>query len=86
MNLQSVKQRYGIVGRSEELDNALSKALRVAATDLTVLIYGESGVGKEVISKIIHEYSSRKHSPFIAINTGAIPCLLYTSPSPRDRG
>ena len=73
MNLQSVKQRYGIVGRSEELDNALSKALRVAATDLTVLIYGESGVGKEVISKIIHEYSSRKHSPFIAINTGAIP-------------
>ena len=73
MNLQSVKQRYGIVGRSEELDNALSKALRVAATDLTVLIYGESGVGKEVISKIIHEYSHRKHSPFIAINTGAIP-------------
>ncbi len=73
MKLQSVKQRYGIVGRSEELDNALSKALRVAATDLTVLIYGESGVGKEVISKIIHEYSNRKHSPFIAINTGAIP-------------
>ena len=73
MNLQSVKQRYGIVGRSEQLDHALNTALRVASTDLTVLIQGESGVGKEVISKIIHEYSSRKHSPFIAINTGAIP-------------
>ena len=73
MNLQSVKQRYGIVGRSELLDRALSTALRVAATDLTVLIQGESGVGKEVISKIIHEYSSRKHNQFIAINTGAIP-------------
>jgi len=73
MNLQSVKLRYGIVGRSEQLDHALNTALRVAHTDLTVLIEGESGVGKEVISKIIHEYSTRKHSPFIAINTGAIP-------------
>lgn len=73
MNLQSVKQRYGIVGRSEQLERALKTALRVASTDLTVLIQGESGVGKEVISKIIHEYSSRKHNGFIAINTGAIP-------------
>ncbi|NNF21452.1 MAG: sigma 54-interacting transcriptional regulator, partial [Saprospiraceae bacterium] len=73
MNLQSVKQRYGIVGRSEKFDHALKTALRVASTDLTVLIQGESGVGKEVISKIIHEYSSRKHNQFIAINTGAIP-------------
>ncbi len=73
MNLQPVKQRYGVVGRSEKLDHALKTALRVASTDLTVLIQGESGVGKEVISKIIHEYSSRKHNPFIAINTGAIP-------------
>lgn len=73
MNLLSVKQRYGIVGRSELLDRALATALRVAPTDLTVLIQGESGVGKEVISKIIHEYSSRKHNSFIAINTGAIP-------------
>lgn len=73
MNLQSVKQRYGIVGRSEQLERALKTALRVASTDLTVLIQGESGVGKEVISKIIHEYSPRKHNPFIAINTGAIP-------------
>ncbi len=73
MNLQAVKQRYGIVGRSEQLDHALNTALRVANTDLSVLIEGESGVGKEVISKIIHEYSSRKHNSFIAINTGAIP-------------
>lgn len=73
MNLQSLKQRYGIVGRSELLDRALATALRVAPTDLTVLIEGESGVGKEVISKIIHEFSARKHNTFIAINTGAIP-------------
>lgn len=73
MNLQSVKQRYGIVGRSEQLDRALHTALRVAATELTVLIQGESGVGKESISKIIHEYSARKHNPFLAINTGSLP-------------
>jgi len=73
MNIQAVKQRYGIVGRSESLDRALSTAVRVASTDLTVLIQGESGVGKEAISKIIHDYSSRKHNQFIAINTGAIP-------------
>ncbi len=73
MNLQSIKQRYGIVGRSEQLELALKTALRVAPTDLTVLIHGESGVGKESISKIIHDYSPRKHNSFIAINTGAIP-------------
>lgn len=73
MNILSVKQRYGIVGHSDKLDHALKTALRVASTDLTVLIQGESGVGKEVISKIIHDYSARKHNPFIAINTGAIP-------------
>lgn len=72
-NLQALKQRYGIVGRSAALDRALQTAQRVANTDLTVLIDGESGVGKEAISKIIHEYSSRKHNAFIAINTGAIP-------------
>ncbi len=73
MNIQSVKQRFGIIGRSEQLDRALSKAMRVAHTDLTVLVQGESGVGKEVISKIIHQLSSRKHNTFIAINTGALP-------------
>ncbi len=72
-NLQALKQRYGVIGRSESLDRALETALRVAPTELTVLIQGESGVGKEVISKVIHEYSHRKHNNFIAINTGAIP-------------
>ena len=72
-NLQALKQRYGVIGRSELLDRALETALRVAPTELTVLISGESGVGKEVISKVIHEYSHRKHNNFIAINTGAIP-------------
>lgn len=73
MNIQSIKQRFGIIGRSDLLDRALEKAMRVANTELTVLIQGESGVGKEVISKIIHQLSSRKHNPFIAINTGALP-------------
>lgn len=72
-NLQAIKQRFGIIGRSEILDRALSTAIRVANTDLTVLITGESGVGKEVFSKIIHSLSSRKHNNFIAINCGALP-------------
>ena len=73
MNIQSIKQRFGIIGRSEGLDRALSTAIRVASTDLTVLITGPSGVGKEVFSQIIHALSSRKHNKFIAINCGAIP-------------
>ncbi|HOY16032.1 MAG TPA: sigma-54 dependent transcriptional regulator [Haliscomenobacter sp.] len=72
-NLLSVKQRFGIIGHSPLLDRALSTAVRVANTDLTVLITGESGVGKEVFSKIIHALSARKHNQFIAINCGAIP-------------
>jgi len=72
-NLLSVKQRFGIIGHSPLLDRALSTAVRVANTDLTVLITGESGVGKEVFSKIIHSLSARKHNQFIAINCGAIP-------------
>lgn len=71
--LQSIKQRFGIIGRSPVLDQALGTAVRVAPTDLTVLITGESGVGKEVFSKIIHGLSPRKHNKFIAINCGAIP-------------
>ena len=71
--LQSVKQRYGIIGRSPLLDRALSTALRVAKTELSVLISGPSGTGKEAFSKIIHDNSARKHSKFIAINCGAIP-------------
>jgi Transcriptional regulator containing GAF, AAA-type ATPase, and DNA binding domains len=72
-NLQAIKQRFGIIGRSAALDHALSTATRVANTDLTVLINGESGVGKEIFSKIIHSLSTRKHSNFIAINCGALP-------------
>ncbi len=72
-NLQTIKQRFSIIGSSELLDRALSTAARVAPTDLTVLITGESGVGKEVFSKIIHDLSARKHNNFIAVNTGAIP-------------
>ncbi len=73
MNLLAVKQRFGIVGSSPRLDLALKKAIRVAPTDLTVLITGESGVGKEVFSKVIHQLSARKHNPFLAVNCGAIP-------------
>ncbi len=73
MDLQSIKNRFGIIGNSPALNFALSTAVQVAATDLTVLIVGESGVGKEVFSQIIHALSSRKHNPFIAVNCGAIP-------------
>lgn len=72
-NLQSIKARYGIVGTSPALDAALETATRVAPTDLSVLITGESGVGKEVFSRIIHALSTRKHNDFIAVNCGAIP-------------
>jgi len=71
--LQGIKQRFGIIGKSPLLDRALSTAQRVAKTDLSVMIQGESGVGKEVFSRIIHDLSTRKHNKFIAINTGAIP-------------
>jgi len=71
--IDSIKRRYGIVGRSPALENALQTAVRVASTDLSVLITGESGVGKEVISRIIHDNSARKHEGFIAINAGALP-------------
>lgn len=73
MDLQSVKRRFGIIGNSEGLNRAIRTAIQVANTDLTVLVEGESGVGKEAIHKIIHEMSKRKHGPSIAINTGAIP-------------
>ncbi len=72
-NLQAIKQRFGIMGTSKLLEAALDTAIRVAPTDLTVLIQGESGVGKEVFSKVIHSLSARKHNQFIAINCGAIP-------------
>ena len=71
--LQSIKNRFGIIGNDPQLNFSLGVAVQVAPTDLTVLIQGESGVGKEVFSQIIHSQSARKHNPFIAINCGAIP-------------
>lgn len=73
MDLQSIKNRFGIIGNSPALNYALQVASQVANTDLTVLIAGESGVGKEAFSHIIHSLSARKHNPFIAVNCGAIP-------------
>ena len=72
-DIQTIKNRFGIIGNSPELNYALQVAAQVANTDLTVLIYGESGVGKEAFSLIIHSLSARKHNPFIAVNCGAIP-------------
>lgn len=73
MDLQSIKNRFNIIGNSPGLNHALNVAIQVANTDLSVLINGESGVGKEVFSGIIHSLSPRKHNPFIAVNCGAIP-------------
>lgn len=73
MDLQAIKNRFGIIGNDPALNYALQVAAQVANTDLSVLIMGESGVGKEVFSQIIHNLSARKHNPFIAVNCGAIP-------------
>jgi len=71
--LQNIKQRYGIIGNNNKLNRALDKAISVAPTDITVLVSGESGVGKETIPKIIHQNSHRKHGAYFAVNCGAIP-------------
>lgn len=73
MNIQDIKNRFGIIGNSALLDRAIDIAMQVAPTDLSVLITGESGTGKEVFPKIIHHLSSRKHGQYIAVNCGAIP-------------
>lgn len=73
MDIQSIKQRFGIIGNSVILDRAIDIARQVAVTDITVLISGESGTGKEFFPKIIHQLSARKHGPYIAVNCGAIP-------------
>jgi transcriptional regulator with PAS, ATPase and Fis domain len=73
MEIQKIKQRYDIIGNSGSLNRAIDIAVQVAPTDLSVLISGESGVGKEVFPQIIHQYSSRKHGAYIAVNCGAIP-------------
>ena len=72
-SLQTIKQRFGIIGNNNQLNVAIQKAMRVAPTDISVLVTGESGVGKEVIPKIIHNLSHRKHAKYIAVNCGAIP-------------
>ncbi len=72
-NLQTIKQRFEIIGNNTHLNRALEKAIRVAPTDISVLVTGESGVGKESIPKIIHHLSHRKHAKYIAVNCGAIP-------------
>lgn len=73
MNIQPIKQRFGIIGSSALLDRAIEIAAQVAPTDLSVLISGESGSGKEVMPQIVHAFSARKHGPYIAVNCGAIP-------------
>lgn len=73
MEIQTIKQRFGIIGNSPVLNRSIDVAIQVAPVDLSVLISGESGVGKEVFPQIIHQYSSRKHGTYIAVNCGAIP-------------
>lgn len=72
-DIQAIKRRFGILGNNKDLNRAIEIASKVAVTDMSVLVTGESGVGKEVFSKIIHQCSSRKHNKYIAVNCGAIP-------------
>ena len=72
-NIQNIKQRFGIIGNDSQLNFALEKAIRVAPTEISVLVTGESGVGKEVFPRIIHQLSKRNHGKYIAVNCGAIP-------------
>jgi transcriptional regulator with PAS, ATPase and Fis domain len=72
-SIQAIKQRFGIIGNTPTLNRAIEKAIQVAPTDISVLVTGESGVGKESIPKIIHQISHRKHNKYIAVNCGAIP-------------
>ena len=71
--VQSIKQRFGIIGNDKSLNRGIEKSIQVASTDISVLVTGESGVGKEAIPKIIHQLSHRKHGKYIAVNCGAIP-------------
>ena len=71
--IQSIKQRFNIIGNCASLNRAIDVAVQVANTELSVLITGESGVGKEFFPQIIHQFSHRKHNPYIAVNCGAIP-------------
>ena len=72
-SIQAIKQRFEIIGNDVKLNRAIEKSIQVAPTDISVLVTGESGVGKEAIPKIIHSLSHRKHAKYIAVNCGAIP-------------
>ena len=72
-DIQDIKNRFGIIGNDDRLNRAVEVAYKVASTDLSVLVTGESGVGKEFFPKIIHQFSDRKHGPYIPVNCGAIP-------------
>ncbi|HIP32365.1 MAG TPA: sigma-54-dependent Fis family transcriptional regulator, partial [Crocinitomicaceae bacterium] len=73
MELQQIKQRFGIIGNTSLLNRALEVASQVSPTDISVLVTGESGTGKEIIPQVIHQLSPRKHNEYIAVNCGAIP-------------
>ena len=86
-NILSVKQRFGIIGDNPKLNRAIEKSIQVANSDISVLVTGESGVGKENIPKIIHQYSHRKHSKYIAVNCGAIPdCTIDSELFGHEKG
>ena len=79
MDRSSIQERFGIVGASDAIKNVIDRARQVAKTDITVLLQGESGVGKELIAQVIHELSPRKHEPMVVVNCGAIPEGLIES-------
>src|SRR5690606_26554000 len=79
MDRQAIQERFSIIGRSPALQHVIDRAFMVARTDITVLIQGESGVGKELIAHAIHELSRRKHNPLVIVNCGAIPEGLIES-------
>ncbi len=79
MDRESIKERFGIVGESDIIENVIDQARQVADTDITVLLQGESGVGKELIAQVLHELSTRRHEPMVVVNCGAIPEGLIES-------
>ena len=79
MDRASIQERFGIVGESDIIKNVIDQARQVAKTDITVLLQGESGVGKELIAEVLHELSARRHEPMVVVNCGAIPEGLIES-------
>ena len=83
-DIRTIKQRFEIIGNDIKLNRAIEKAVQVAPTDFTVLITGESGVGKEIFPRIIHSFSARKHAQYIAVNCGGIPLTPNYSVMKKD--